>query len=299
MAEKGIGVAPVIGVPAREVPGVAGSWWKLAAVIVASLLLFGVGCVDVGPTETRDDSFTVGESARLVVSSENGYIRVTGGDDNQVHVKATLRGVDTIEYEVSQRGDTIDVDAKTQDAWWHRNRSRVEINITAPTSSRMTLETTNGAIEVRDIDGSGSLETSNGMIVLSNVTGDFNGSTSNGRIEVNGLEGSVTVFSSNGEADLWGVKGDVNIETSNGSISFSGEMSAGGTNWLVTSNGDVNVELLGVPSVDLDASTSNGSVTSELEIVATTAEEDQLIGKVGQGQAKLKIVTSNGDIIVR
>ena len=211
MAEKGIAVGP-----AREVLSAAESWKKLAAVVVASLLLSGVACADVGSTETRDDSFTVGESARLFVSSENGHIRVTGGDDNQVLVQATLRGVDAIEYEVSQRGDTIDVDATTQHAWWHRSRSRVEINITAPTSSRMMLETTNGAIEVRDIDGSGSLETSNGMIVLSNVTGDFNGSTSNGRIEVNGLEGSVTLFSSNGEADLRGVKGNVNIETSSG-----------------------------------------------------------------------------------
>jgi DUF4097 and DUF4098 domain-containing protein YvlB len=299
MAEKGIRAGSVIGVPAREVPSVAGSWWKLAAVIVASLLLFGVGCVDVGSTETRDDSFTVGDSARLVVSSENGYIRVTGSTDNQVRVQATLRGVDAIEYEVSQDGDTIKVDAKTQDAWWHRERSRVELTITAPTRSRMTLETTNGAIEVRSIDGSGRFETSNGMIVLSNVTGDFDGSTSNGSIEVNGLEGSVTLFSSNGRAELRGVEGEVHIESSNGGVSFRGEMSAGGTNWLVTSNGDVNVELLGVPSVDLDASTSNGSVTSELEIQATVARESHLVGKIGQGQAKLEIVTSNGDIIVR
>ena len=43
--------------------------WAAGAMLLSSLLLAGAGCG--GPTETRDDRFTVGPSPRLVVRSFN------------------------------------------------------------------------------------------------------------------------------------------------------------------------------------------------------------------------------------
>jgi lia operon protein LiaG len=95
------------------------------------------------------------------------------------------------------------------------------------------------------------------------------------------------------------VTGEVDAETSNGRISYSGDMIAGGDNRLITSNGDVDVQLLGTPGIKLDASTSNGDVTSELPITATTTSDDHLVGTIGDGEADLYIRTSNGDITIK
>jgi len=266
--------------------------------VVLAVGLLAAGCT-FGPTETRDDSFVVGGSVRLVVSSENGSIEVNAGSDSEVRVQATLRGANRIEYEVKQDGDTITVTA-------HRTRrvlfgfgSGTDVVVTVPTSAEVDLETSNGRIELGGIQGSGSLRTSNGRMLLEDVVGDFVGDTSNGSITIDTMEGSARIHTSNGRVELRQVIGEIDVETSNGRISFSGEMTPGGRNRLITSNGNVTVELRGTPSVSLDASTSNGDVSSGLPILVTVMKDKELSGTIGDGEADLYIRTSNGDVTIR
>ena len=269
----------------------------VVAIFAAITLLAAAGCT-AGPTETRDDSFSVNGTATLVVNSDNGWIKVNTGTDDEVRIQATLRGVDRIDYEVSRDGNTITVVAEIDQGWFISNVG-VDITITAPVNTNVELETSNGAIELNGIESAGTLRTSNGKIVLENVKGDFEGRTSNGRIEVDTLEGTAFLRTSNGGLDLQEVIGEVDAETSNGGISYSGDMIPGGDNRLITSNGNVDVELLGTPSIKLDASTSNGDVTSELPITATTTSDDHLVGIIGDGEADLYIESSNGDVTIR
>jgi hypothetical protein len=269
----------------------------VAVAIMAVTLLAAAGCT-AGPTETRDDSFSINGTATLIVNSDNGWITVNAGTDDEVRVQATLRGIDRIDYKVSQDGNTITVLAEIDQGWFISNVG-VGITITAPVNADVELETSNGAIELNGIEGTGTLGTSNGKIVLENVKGDFEGETSNGKIEVDTLEGTAFLRTSNGGLDLQEVTGEVDAETSNGRISYSGDMIAGGDNRLITSNGDVDVQLLGTPGIKLDASTSNGDVTSELPITATTTSDDHLVGTIGDGEADLYIRTSNGDITIK
>ena len=267
------------------------------AMVMAIALLAATACTcDAGPTETRDDSFTVNGTATLVVNTENGKIEVNTGSDDEVRVQATLRGVNRIDYEVSQDGNTITVTAEI--TGWFSNVG-ADITITAPANSDVELATSNGMISLNGIEGTGTLRTSNGMISLENVKGDFDGTTSNGRIEIDTMEGTGVFTTSNGGVDLQGVTGEVDADTSNGGISFSGNLTAGGSNRLVTSNGNVVVELLGTPSVSLDASTSNGDVTCTLPITATVTGDEHLVGTIGDGEADLYIHTSNGNVAIR
>jgi len=269
-----------------------------ATVAIVLLLSATIGCTP-GPTETREDSFIVAGSSRVVVNSVNGNIEVSAGLGNEVLVQATLRDAPRVKYELSQMGNTVTVDVQTSKQWWVFGSAGVDVSITAPPETDVVLNTSNGFIELHGLKGSGSLKSSNGKIVLDNVTGNFDGGTSNGRIEANAVEGSVILKTSNGKIDVRGVQGEFNIESSNGSVFYSGNMTAGGRNRLVTSNGDIVVELPGQPSVVLDAETSNGEVTSELPILATVTQKDRLVGRIGEGEADLYIRTSNGDITIR
>lgn len=280
----------------RRLPFISG---LLAATVAIIVLLVATGC-STGPTETRDDSFTVGESARLVVNSENGSIKVNASAGNELRVQATLRGADRIKYEVSQDGDRVTVSARrTGRRVLFSSSPRADITVTAPTRTDVELATSNGAIELRWTEGAGSLRSSNGNIVLKHAKRDFDGRTSNGSIEVDRMEGTGIFGTSNGEVSLREVKGEVDVETSNGRISFSGEMIAGGRNRLMTSNGKVDVQLRGTPSVSLDASTNRGQVTCALPILATVTKEDHLVGAMGEGEADLYIRTSNGNVTIK
>ncbi|MGB2855753.1 MAG: DUF4097 family beta strand repeat-containing protein [Dehalococcoidia bacterium] len=268
------------------------------AVAIAALLLIATGC-SIGPTEYRDDSFTVGVSPTVVVNSENGSIEINAGTDNEVRVEATLTDAPRVQYEISQDGDTITIDAKISKEWWFFGSAAADIAITAPAGTYVDIDTSNGAVELHGMEGAGTLRTSNGKIVLKDVKGDYDGTTSNGAIEIGTMEGTCVISTSNGSVDLWDVKGEVEVESSNGEIWFSGEMTAGTRSRLVTSNGKVDVELFGTPSVSLDAKTSNGVVTCELVITATLTREDHLVGTIGAGEAELYIRTSNGDVTIR
>jgi len=268
------------------------------AVAIAALLLIATGC-SIGPTEFRDDSFTVGVSPTVVVNSENGSIEINAGTDNEVRVEATLTDAPRVQYEISQDGDTITIDAKISKEWWFFGSAAADIAITAPAGTYVEVDTSNGAVELHGMEGSGTLRTSNGKIVLKDVKGAYDGTTSNGAIEIGTMEGTCVISTSNGSVDLWDVKGEVEVESSNGEIWFSGEMTAGSRSRLVTSNGKVDVELFGTPSISLDAKTSNGVVTCELVITATLTREDHLVGTIGAGEAELYIRTSNGDVTIR
>ena len=270
----------------------------IIAVAVAALLLVVTGC-SVGPTEYRDDSFTVGVSPTVVVNSENGSIEINAGTDNEVRVEATLTDAPRVQYEVSQDGDTITVDVSVTKQWWFYGSAAADIAITAPAGTYVDIDTSNGSVELHGMEGSGTLSTSNGKIVLKDVKGAYDGTTSNGAIEIGTMEGTCVISTSNGSVDVWNARGEVDVESSNGEIWFSGEMTAGTRSRLVTSNGKVDVDLLGTPSVSLDAKTSNGVVTCELVITATLTREDHIVGTIGAGEAELYIRTSNGDVTIR
>jgi len=268
---------------------------RAAAMLLVVGLLAG-GCA-LGPTETRDDRFAVGEPVRLIVDSLNGSIDVTAAAAGEVRVQATIRGANRIEYEVAQNGDTIRASAR-KTGWTLFGGAGVSLVIAVPPQTDVELETSNGSILLSGVEGSGSLVTSNGKIVLEALKGDFDGETSNGSITVNDLEGSARLDTSNARVEVRQVIGEVDVETSNGRIFYSGDMIPGGRNRLETSNGDVNVELHGTPSLDLDASTSRGTVTSEFPILVTAMKERELRGTIGAGEADLFIRTSNASVNV-
>ena len=275
--------------------------------IVTLLFLVGVmalassACTTQSAVSTETDDFNVGDSVTLKVTTLGGRIEVNAGSDNVVSVRAELRDIRRIKYEAIQSGDEVIITAEKTGKWWFpAGNTQADIYVTVPANTALRLETSNGKIEVTGTTRGGILETSNGGIALEDVKGDFEATTSNGEVEIDTIDGSAFVRTSNGEVAVQEAKGAFNIKTSNGSISFSGEMTPGGSNRLVTSNDSIEIEMTGTPSLNLDASTSNGEVKHPgVAILATKTDADHLIGTIGAGEAELYIETSNGDVTIK
>ena len=259
-----------------------------AALLLGSLFVILAACGDdvIAPTESRDDTFVVGQSPRIVVSNDNGRVFVSPGSDGTVRVQTTLRKPDDVEYQTVQEGDTVSVEANAIEKGFGifnlGDSPGADIEITAPSATRIELRTSNGSVEVQGMQRSGSLRTSNGSIRVEDVKGDFDISTSNG---------AVTIARAVGSFD---------VETSNGRIEFDGELVRGGSNRMETSNGSVRVNLTGTPSVKIDASTVNGTVTTRLPILTTsTGGGRHVVGTIGTGDADLYARTTNGSVVVQ
>jgi hypothetical protein len=111
----------------------------IATAAVVILLLATTGC-STGPTETRENSFSVASSSRVLVNSVNGNIEVNAGLGNEVLVQATLRDAPRVKYELSQVGNTVTVDVQTTKRWWFFGSAGVDVIITAPPKSDWSLK---------------------------------------------------------------------------------------------------------------------------------------------------------------
>ena len=260
--------------------------WLPGATLLSALLLVAVACEGgtIGPTETRDDTFTVNAPPRLEVDTFNGRIVVNATSEGTVHVRATTYDSPRVDYEAVQVGASIRVKATRRGARRipiGRRSPGADIEITTPVGTFVELKSSNGSLEVYGTLQSGTLETSNGKAIVQDMRGELIILTSNGSIAVEGMVGAVT------------------LETSNGNIDFTGELTPGGSNRMNTSNGSVNVKLEGEPSVKLDASTSNGTISSRLPILTTsTGDKNHVLGTIGEGEAELDIRTSNGSVTI-
>ncbi len=259
----------------------------LGVPILAGLLaILAVACSagsDV-PTEMRAASFLVGDSATVVVNGSNGRIVVSSGEDGAVGVEATLRKPDDLSYEVGRDGDTITVTARVEDQsiFNFGDSPGADIEVTAPPNTRVELRTSNGSVYVYGMTRSGTVSSSNGKIVMQDTSGEFEVTTSNGSVEIARASGTFAV------------------RTTNGRIKFDGEIVPGGKNRMTTSNGSVDIRLDGSPSVVVDASTQNGSVSTDLPVLAKAIDAKRhLVGTIGGGDAELFVRTSNGSVMIQ
>lgn len=250
-------------------------------------------------TENKENSFNVGPSPKLVVVNFNGPIEIEAGSDDAIQVKARLKGADNIDYETRCDGETVFVTARKKGGLTFRfNRVGASISIVAPVSTEIDLTTSNGAIVVNGIEGSGPVITSNGKIILEKVKGDHEVITSNGRIDIAEMEGNATLNTSNGRISLQDVKGAFSAVTNNGVISFNGELTDG-KHLFETTNGSVKIRLSGTPNFKLDARTSNGSIKNELHLQdISSSDRKHLAGTVGDGQGELVVRTTNGSVSI-
>ncbi len=186
-------------------------------------------------------------------------------------------------------------------------------------NGNVRMRTSGGNITAGDIDGDLQIETSGGNIVVRSVAGRLDAVTSGGDISMQQIQGPTRARTSSGNIVADSIRGAADLDSSGGNIKVTvdGRIHAG------TSGGNVDVELLGenrgievstsggdillrVPrnvAGFLNASTSGGSVISDLPVttVATSSGHvaRKLSGTLNGGGEPIKARTSGGDIQLR
>ena len=259
---------------------------------------------DSSNSEMRQDSFRVEGVPTLVVENFNGMVEVVGdGADGGVEVAAEIRHPELVEYVAMQEGDTILLRAKPSGrrsflGWRFLNRGAY-IRVSLPREANLDVQTTNGRVVLRRIEGVGTVQTSNGRIEADVVSGNFEMRTSNSRINCTRLEGDFRLGTSNGRIEVLDGQGTFDAETSNGRIRFRGEVLPRKKSRLVTSNGSIDATLMGEPSVQVSARTSNGSIVCDRDMkIRGERKKRQLEGVIGGGEGALTLRTSNGSITI-
>ena len=274
-------------------------------VSVSCLLLtfFLSGCdFDFGDGDSHryqdnfNHSYQLKPGGRLSVENFNGAVEVFGWDKDTVEVSGT-------KYANSEdllRSIRVDIQA-TPDAVRIRTekpamRGNYGARFTIHVPRKCELErigSSNGSIRVEDVDATARLRTSNGSVRASRLGGSLDAQTTNGSIEIREISGSSIVRTSNGAIRAEDLRGSVQASTSNGGITVA--LDEPRDVRASTTNGAITVRMPESAGAQLQASTSNSSISSDFDVRGRITKH-RVNGTIGSGGPLLDLETSNGSI---
>jgi DUF4097 and DUF4098 domain-containing protein YvlB len=271
--------------------------------ILAAAVLVLAALPALAADATFDRTLQVSGRVDLSVSTGSGFIHLTRGPDNQVHIFGRVHsnwGADEDMVRqvadhppIEQTGNIIRIGLE------HRNLHNISIeyDIQAPASSFLQAGSGSGDISDDGIGDNAKLTTGSGSIRATGLHNGFYVSTGSGNIfaEQTGT-GDVQAHTGSGSIELRDIHGAVQAGTGSGNIKVAGSPV---DPWhLHTGSGSIEFWPSG-PGFDLDASTGSGSIHSDEEMMTQgDYGHHHLRGRVRGGGPTVRLETGSGNIRV-
>ena len=221
--------------------------------------------------EVREFTVAASGATLAVDAAPNGGVAVQGAPRGDILVRARVsanaRSMDQARALVSRvqvSATPARVTAEGPDNLQDNEGWSVSYRISAPNGTPLAVTTTNGGIDLRDLNSEIEAKTVNGGITLTSVSGAVRARTSNGGITV-ALDGST-----------WDGQG-LTAETSNGGITLRVPQSY---------------------SARLEARTQNGGIDVDFPVTTQGRIGRFVSAELGGGGPTLSLTTSNGGIRV-
>ncbi|MHC4582832.1 MAG: DUF4097 family beta strand repeat-containing protein [Planctomycetota bacterium] len=259
-------------------------------------VVFFAGCNTMGAKYQRTVrlSAPLSPGSTFAAETHNGSITTGGADVTDCSMVATIMAraiteeeaaelAEEVEITLEPSGSTLTVRIKKPTFLVNKSVG-VSLDITVPNQTNLELGTHNGAVTIADI------------------TGRVRATSHNGKVTTEKVSGGMELETHNGSITCRHAAGDAKLRTHNGSVKVFYAESASPVSdiSIVTSNG--SVELVAAPglSAQVEATTHNGSINTDLPItVRGEVTKRKLTGTIGSGEGRLRLETHNGSIRLR
>jgi hypothetical protein len=216
-------------------------------------------------SERSEEAFVVGDAPSLKIDNFAGNVTVHAGERGVIRVVATKKAprvgdLGRIEIQTDEQNGGLQITTSRPSGFMN---AAVELEITAPTGTRLDADT--GA----------------------------------GNLDVDGLTGEIDAHSGAGNVDVRGAAGTARLDTGAGSIGYQGtpqgecRFETGAGNIRLVLPADLNVQ------VDLDTGMGNIDVDYVVDGQVTRTEVNGVIGDGSQGSIYAHSGTGNIDLIRR
>lgn len=296
------------------------------ATLPISLLLYALAPAALASEAIKPESRPLDARGTVEISNVRGAILVTVGDDDQVSLSGTL-GADTkLSFEGSTGRVRIKAEGSGSGGWFHwggngpSEDSLLEVRV--PRTATLELSAVSADSSIRGIAGSDSLKVESvsgdvnisaetARLTLSSVSGDVSFTGQSARSEIESVSGDLNLSGLSGELSLDTVSGDAVVNASGltevdfGSVSGDLRLSAsllGAARLSAESvSGDIEIELPANTSARVDAETFSGRLRSSfpLKVEDQDGPGSEMHGKLGDGDARIKLDTFSGDVNLR
>lgn len=229
--------------------------------------------------EVREETIPTSNTIYLDARG-NGGVTVRGWDRSETKIRARISVYEdnrdaaqrlAKEITITTSGGRIRADGPERDRsrrgrWFDERYWQVAFELQVPRRVDLTVDATNGGIDVEEVRGRVDAHTVNGGIALHDVGGEIRGETVNGGLHV----------------ELGGEKWD------------------GPGLDLKTVNGGVDLRVPSGFSGELDARTSNGGISIDFPITVSGLinHRRQITGTLGSGGPRLRLSAVNGGISI-
>lgn len=245
-------------------------------------------------------AFDVGSAPTLTVDNVAGGLTVRSGDGNEIQIVAVKHAamrsdLERITVEITpQEGALRIVTTKPRSltsAW-------VDLTITAPSGTRLDLNTGSGKVEVRGFEGGAQVHTGSGSVVAQSLRGDVALHTGSGSMTVQEVVGRLQVDSGSGSIDVEGMDGELEAHTGSGSIDVRQaagparlSTGSGGVDYrgspqgecrFTTGSGGINLRMPANLDAQIDLHTGSGSVQVAYPVQGLITRSD-VQGTIGSG----------------
>jgi hypothetical protein len=206
-----------------------------------------------------------------VNAGPNGGVSVVGWDRNEIEVrsKITARGRTDERAEDLGRAVRLVIEGTEISADGPRTRDRewwsVSFELRVPRNSDLWIRSTNGGIDIAEVQGEMDLSTTNGGLSLSGLAGDIRAETTNGGVDVE----------------------------------LVGRRWQGAGLDVRTTNGGIDLRIPDRYSADLETGTTNGGIDFDFPIQVRGRLTKRITTTLGDGGPPIRVVTTNGGVSVR
>jgi len=274
-----------------------------SAIIGMALLATGLFAATVHADDYAK-SFTVSNRASVRVDTDDGSVVVTTGDTQQVEFRVEYQGYvlnKSLQIESNQRGDEVELTARMPRGWHFSIGMirRLHIEVRMPKDADLQVRTGDGSIKVSNLSGAIDLHSGDGALTVSSLKGAVRMRTGDGSIEGSDLDGKCDAVSGDGRIRLAGRFDVLSAKSGDGSVGVDAlHGSKLDSPWSISSgDGSIEVALPADLPADIDASTGDGHISSDIPITMEgMISKTRVHGKMNGGGSTLTIHTGDGSI---
>ena len=253
-------------------------------VLIVCLPLFAISAF----ADDWSKTYTVGGKPSLRVDTNDAAIEVTRGASNTIAARVFSEGYKPGDIRVTehQDGDKVDLTVHIpNEIGFHINvhNRRVRVELQVPTETALDLHSSDGHINVDGTSAPARIDTSDGAVEVRNFSGNIRARSGDGHITVDGVVNEVYLSTGDGHIDFTARPGS--------------KMSRG---WLIhTGDGRVEVKLPEDFAAELYAHTGDGHISLDFPVtVSGSMERSRVRGKLNGGGELLEITSGDGGIHV-
>jgi hypothetical protein len=303
-------------------------------------------------TKTEERTFDFNPGGRVQVVGDAGFIRVESWGKNEVFLRYTKRVWESRRRDAERRLEDLQVEINDQpgqlsirqipefkerkrdffdlfdpDRWGHtRHSARIDFELRVPRQCHLILETDEGDVIVREIDGEVRIDSDEGSVEVENLShGDVYVQTDEGEIECRNLQlddGRLSLSSDEGTIRasdvttryVWGETdeggfvllrinaGGGKLNSDEGDIELEAIRFDEGTWNITTDEGDVELFIPANADAEVTLESNSGGIRSDFPLNRVSDKHDRIerrTGRLGEGRGRLEVSTDEGDISLR